>query len=104
MKISQVGDNESLGAEIRQFFEALFTSRYVRFLETELVRLRVEKDAEIERLRAQVIAQRYVTTAERPPMLWQTSTAAPFPEPLGKYEQELAAHMKALETEPNKES
>jgi hypothetical protein len=32
-----------LGSRIRLFFEQLFTSRHVRFLENELIRVRVEK-------------------------------------------------------------
>lgn len=42
-----------LGQRIRSFFEQLLTSRHVRFLETELIRVRLEKDAVIKRLHDQ---------------------------------------------------
>lgn len=39
-----------LGQRIRAFFEQLLISRHVRFLEAELVRVRLEKDALIRNL------------------------------------------------------
>lgn len=103
MKISQVGDKQALGARIRQFFEQLFTSRYVKFLEAEVIRLRTANDTLLGELR-RVQLGAYVQPPS-PSTLWSSSTTATsFPEPLGKYEQELALHMKAIESEPAKES
>jgi flagellar biosynthesis/type III secretory pathway chaperone len=39
-----------LGQRIRAFLEQLLTSRHVRFLESELIRVRMEKDAHIRTL------------------------------------------------------
>lgn len=39
-----------LGQRIRAFFEQLLTSRHVRFLESELIRIRLEKDAQLRTL------------------------------------------------------
>jgi hypothetical protein len=38
------------GLAIRAFLELLLTSRHVRFLEAELIRIRLEKDAQIRTL------------------------------------------------------
>lgn len=37
-----------IGQRIRSFFEQLITSRHVRFLEAEIVRIRLEKDVVIK--------------------------------------------------------
>jgi len=39
-----------LGQRIRAFLEQLLTSRHVRFLESEIIRTRLEKDAQIRTL------------------------------------------------------
>lgn len=39
-----------LGQRIRAFFEQLLTSRHVRFLEAEMIRIRLEKDAQLRTL------------------------------------------------------
>ena len=48
-----MNDNKPIGQRIRSFFEQLLTSRHVRFLEAELIRVRLEKDAVIKRLHEQ---------------------------------------------------
>jgi hypothetical protein len=42
-----------IGSRIRSFIEQLFTSRHVRFLEAELVRARLEYQAEIRYMKAE---------------------------------------------------
>lgn len=45
-----------LGQRIRAFFEQLLTSRHVRFLEAEMIRIRLEKDAHIRTLTEEKLA------------------------------------------------
>ena len=46
-------NEKPLGHRIRSFFEQLLTSRHVRFLEAELIRVRLEKDSVIKGLKDQ---------------------------------------------------
>lgn len=96
MKVSVYG--ESWASRIRQFWDDLFTSRHVRFLEAELARVRAEKDAEIQRLSLAILNQRIaVQTPARPvPVMPQMPS-------ISNYESELAAHNKKLAEEESKE-
>ena len=101
MKFSVYG--ESWASRIRQFWDDLFTSRHVRFLEAELARVRVEKDAQIQML--QTVISEVRISALRPTMdrvdrIDQKKWAG---VPLSNYEAELAAHNKALEEEEKEE-
>jgi len=98
MKFSVYG--ESLASRIRQFFDDLFTSRYVRFLEAELARVRAEKDLEIQALRCQLASVRMPPATIGP----ANPPNFNFPAmPLSSYEAELAAHNKALEEQEAEE-
>jgi len=51
-----VGQMKPLGQRIRAFLEQLLTSRHVRFLEAEIIRTRLEKDAQIRTLQEEKAA------------------------------------------------
>ena len=51
-----MGQMKPLGQRIRAFLEQLLTSRHVRFLEAEIIRTRLEKDAQIRTLQEEKAA------------------------------------------------
>ena len=102
MKFSVYG--ESWASRIRQFFDDLFTSRHVRFLEAELARVRVEKDMQIQRLQNELAMGRMPTIYSSLPQVEKIGGSKWAGVPLSNYEAELAAHNKALEEEEAKEN
>ena len=98
-----LGNSQPLAARIRQFFEQLFTSRHVKFLEAELVRTRADKDSQIQQLREEKRALEQFLGRPVPPAQIQPPMAIP-QMPLGKYETELQAHIAAMEQDEAKEN
>lgn len=104
--------NESLAKRIRKFFEDLFTSRHVRFIEAEMHRVRLEKDRQIEQLRSEK-EQLQAKVEKLEVAMWSTSSKAgsayasqdkPAAKvvtdlPPSKYQQALTMHMKQLDKE-----
>jgi preprotein translocase subunit SecF len=94
--------NKPLGMRIRAFFEDLFTSRHVKFLEAELVRVRAEKDAEIQQLRQELQSSyrrpvQQTQATQWPDMMKRMANAK------GSYESELQAHIEQMQKEEQEE-
>ena len=101
MKFSVYG--ESLASRIRQFWDDLFTSRHVRFLEAELARVRVEKDMQIQRLQNELAMSHMPPIYSSLPQVEKIGANKWAGVPLSNYEAELQAHNKALAEEEAKE-
>lgn len=103
-------NDKPLGQRIRAFFEQLITSRHVRFLEAELIRVRCEKDAEIRRLLEDKISlNAKVEKLELAlmPRAFQPKTTQVMPEIVSEprsYQEALLQHNRAQEQESAKEN
>ena len=94
MKFSVYG--ETWASRIRQFWDDLFTSRHVRFLEAELARVRAEKDAEIQRLLA-------MPNRQTPKLFNEPPFIPPAVRTINTYEAALAEHNRLMQEEELKE-
>jgi len=95
--------NKPLGIRIRAFFEDLFTSRHVKYLEAELVRVRAEKDAEIQQLRQELNAAYRRPAQTQAPMQWPKEFIERMANAKGSYESELQAHIEKMQKEEQDE-
>lgn len=118
--IEQIGNGKpALGSRIRRFFEGLLTSRHVRFLESELIRVRAEKDSVIAQLREEK-RELQVKIEKLELSVWPLASRAgaafvqrqqpkdsprpPLELPPTKFSEALAQHMKIIEQEEKSEA